>query len=64
MGKNSALITAGIIFMIAAGLHLVRFIMKIPASVGGWEIPLWASLVGAAITIVLGAWMFNAAGRK
>jgi uncharacterized integral membrane protein len=64
MSKNSALIVAGAIFIIVAILHLVRFKLKLPVTLGQWEVPMFISVIGLLVAGVLGIWMFISAAKK
>jgi len=55
--ERIALNTAGIIFLVVAELHLVRWVMKVPLIVGDTSIPPVASAVGAVGALLLALWM-------
>ena len=59
--KNTALKIAGALFLLVAVLHVLRLFFRGVILVGGTEIPLMASTVGALICLVLAGWMFLAA---
>ena len=59
--KNTALNIAGAFFLLVAVLHAARYFFGILIFVGGTEIPLMASVVGALISLFLAVWMFLAA---
>ena len=61
--KNTALKTAGIIFLVIAVVHVVRLILKLQVTVAGSNIPHWASLVASIVSISLSLWMFSAARK-
>lgn len=60
MNKNTALLVAGIIFTIVALVHLLRIYTHFDLIVAGEAIPIWANMIGFAISIVLAVWMFKA----
>lgn len=64
MSKNIALIVAGAIFIIVAVLHLIRLILKLHATFGQWEVPMFISIVGLILGGVLGLLMFIAAAKN
>ena len=41
--------TAGIIFSIIAGLHVLRLLFKWEAVIGGFPVPIWVSWVAIAL---------------
>ena len=57
--KNPALQAAGIVFMLVAVMHILRFVFKVGVVVSGFTIPLWYSLVGFIIAFLLSLWMFR-----
>ena len=60
--KNMALSVSGIIFLIVAVAHYLRYHFDIAIIIGGNHvIPLDASLYGAIISLILAIWMFLAA---
>lgn len=64
MEKNKALVTAGVVFLIVAALHLARVMLQLQVTVGKWEIPPAASVGGLIVGAVLGIWMLKAAMEK
>jgi hypothetical protein len=42
-------LTSSIIFFVVAILHLLRLVFQWNAVVGGWEFPMWASIVGVVL---------------
>ena len=61
MMKNTALKVAGAVFLLVAALHALRVFCWTAVLVGGIEIPLVASTVGALVCVALAIWMFLAA---
>jgi hypothetical protein len=58
--KKAALRVAGILFLLVAILHLVRWIQEIEVIIGGIALPLWMSLPAFFLMIALSGWMFVA----
>jgi hypothetical protein len=56
--KNTALKVAGSLFLLVAVLHALRFYFGTVILVGGTEIPLMASFIGALICLFLAVWLF------
>ena len=50
---------AGAVFLLIALAHLVRLFAGVSVVIGGWTLPLFTSLGGAAITGVLGLWLWK-----
>jgi hypothetical protein len=61
--KNTALNIAGALFLLVAVLHALRLFFGTVILIGGTEIPLMASVVGALLCFFLAVWMFFAAKR-
>lgn len=61
--QKIALNTAGIIFLVVAEIHLVRWVMKVPLIVGETSISPEASAIGAVIVLLLALWMLIVARR-
>lgn len=40
----------GIVFLIIALLHLVRGVIGWPASIAGWNVPIWLSWIAVIVT--------------
>ncbi|MBI4394886.1 MAG: hypothetical protein HY583_01690 [Candidatus Omnitrophica bacterium] len=57
--KQSALNVAGVIFLLMAVVHVVRFIFRTDIVVGTFTVPHWYSLVAAAVAFLLSLWMFK-----
>jgi hypothetical protein len=58
--KDIALKTAGVIFLLVSILHLLRIILKVEVIVGGLTLPLWTSIAGFLLGILLALWFFSA----
>ena len=58
MKDKTYLIVSGVIFALWTGGQLSRLAYQVPVQVGTWQIPMWPTLVGAAIALVLCIWAF------
>lgn len=58
---NTALIVAGIVFVLVSLLHLTRLIIKFEITVSKKVIPLWVNVIGLLVAGFLAFWMFTAA---
>ena len=56
--------TSGIVFLLVAVAHLVRVLVGWDFSVGGWDVPSWASVVAAVVAGYLGWTGFRIAARS
>lgn len=63
MDKNKALMIAAVIFGVIAVLHLLRSILSWPASIAGWDVPLWLSYITVVVAGYL-AWSMHSASKK
>ncbi|MFH1799873.1 MAG: hypothetical protein ABH891_03345 [Candidatus Omnitrophota bacterium] len=61
--QKIALNVAGIVFIVAAEIHLVRWVLKVPIIVGDKSISPEASAIGAVIVLLLAFWMLFAARK-
>jgi H+/Cl- antiporter ClcA len=61
--QKIALNVAGIIFIVAAEIHLVRWVLKVPVIVGDTSISPESSAIGAVIVLLLALWMLIVARR-
>ena len=61
--QKMALNAAGIIFLVMAEIHLVRWVMKVPLIVGQTSISPEVSAIGAEIVLLLALWMLVVARR-
>ena len=44
----------GIIFLVIAALHAVRLALGWEAMIGGWQVPMWLSVVAVVVATALG----------
>jgi hypothetical protein len=58
--KDTALKVAGIVFFMVAMAHLLRSMLRFEIIIGGYALPVWYSLVGFIIPLLLSIWMFKA----
>jgi hypothetical protein len=58
--REMALIVAGIVFLIVGILHLARVIFKVEIKIGKFVVPLWPSIFGFIVALLLSLWMFRA----
>ncbi len=63
MNERNYLLISAVIFGLMATTHLVRLFTPFSIVVGSWTVPLWGSLLGVAIGIVLSVWAFRLAYR-
>ena len=56
---KAALNVAGIVFLVIAVLHLLRFVFKWEAIIVGSPVPVWSSAVAFAVFFLLSLWMFK-----
>jgi hypothetical protein len=61
--QKIALNTAGIIFLVVAEIHLVRWITRVPLIVGETSISPEMSAAGAVVVLLLALWMLIVARR-
>ena len=57
--KQPASFVASILFLLMATAQFVRFILDIPVTAAGLEIPVWPSVVAAVILAALAVWLFR-----
>ena len=57
--KDTTLKVAGIIFLVVSLAHLARLIFKVELIIGGFIMPLWFSVLGFIIPLLLSLWMFK-----
>ncbi len=60
MNTYPALIVAGIVFGIVALVHVFRLVYKTEIRVAGKIVPIWLSVVGFVLALILSVWMFMA----
>lgn len=56
---DMALKVAGAIFLIMAGIHLIRLIFGVKVLIGSFALPLWGSGLAAIIMLILARWFFR-----
>jgi hypothetical protein len=64
MKKNTALKTAGCVFLLGALAHVARLYLDVQITIGNHIVPIWGSYIGLAITLILAWWMFKATRGK
>jgi hypothetical protein len=52
------------VFGVVSVAQLTRAVLALPAQVGGYVIPVWASFIAFAVTGVLAIWGFRDSGRS
>ena len=52
---------SGTLFGLIALGHLLRLLYRVPAELGQWVVPLWASVVGLVVPAALALWAFRLA---
>ncbi len=61
--QKIALNVAGIVFIVIAEVHLVRWVLKVPLIVGDKPISPETSALGAVVVLLLALWMLIVARR-
>lgn len=61
--KKSALVVAGIIFLIVAVAHFLRYYQAMPIVAGDFTVPMDWSFYGGFVAAFLALWMFIAARK-
>jgi lipopolysaccharide export LptBFGC system permease protein LptF len=56
--KKPASLFSVIILWLVALVQVLRMVFQVQVTAGGVEIPIWASLVPAALFAALGAWLW------
>jgi len=55
---------AGMVFVLVAIAHIMRLLLEVEIVMSGWVLPLWVSVAGAVVPVIL-AWLcFRAARRQ
>ena len=54
---------SGTLFGLIALGHLLRLLYRVPAELGQWVVPLWASVIGLVLPAALALWAFRLARR-
>jgi len=57
--KRPASFVAAILFLLMAAAQFVRFVLGIPVTAAGLEIPVWPSAIAAVILAALAVWLFR-----
>ncbi len=57
--KDAALKVAGVIFLLVSIMHLLRIILKFEVIIAGFVLPMWFSMFGFIIPLLLSLWMFQ-----
>ena len=50
MNQKTFTLTAGVVFSIITGLHVLRLLFRWEAVIGGWDVPLWVSWVALLLS--------------
>jgi len=61
--QRTMLYIAGTIFLLVATAHVVRLLLEVEIVMSGWVLPLWVSVVGAVVPVILAWFCFRAARR-
>ncbi len=61
--ERTFLMTAGVVFGVVAVGHLMRVFFGADLNVFGWDVPMWLSWIGTAITAYLSYMSFHLAMR-
>ena len=59
MSQKTALKVGAVLFGIIGFLHILRLVNKWDAAIGGWNVPLWLSVVAVAVSIGLSYWFWK-----
>lgn len=57
--KRPASFVASVLLLLMAAAQLVRFVLGIPVTAAGLEIPVWPSAVAAVVLAALAVWLFR-----
>jgi len=61
--QRTVLYLVGVVFLVVSAAHVVRLILQVEIMINGWVLPLWSSLLGAVITLLL-AWLSLREARR
>lgn len=61
MSQKTALKVGAVLFGIIGFLHILRLVNKWDAVLGGWNVPLWLSVIAVVVTIGLSYWYWKLA---
>ena len=64
MNNDLYLKVSGSIFALVTLGHLTRLTLQVPVQVGTWTVPLWPSVIGAVVTLLLCVWAFRSLNRE
>lgn len=59
MSQKTALRIGAVLFGIIGFLHILRLVNKWDALIGGWNVPLWLSVVAVVVSIGLSYWYWK-----
>ena len=57
--SNNYVVVSGLVFGLIALLQALRALTQLPAHVGGFEVPVWASWVAVVVAGSLCVWAFR-----
>jgi hypothetical protein len=57
--SNNYVVVSGLVFGVIAMLQAFRALTQLPAQVGSFEVPMWASWVAVVVAGALSAWAFK-----
>lgn len=60
MKQKQLLYANTVIFGLMAVLHLLRMVLRWPASIAGWPVPMWLSVVAVVAAGGLSYWNYKA----
>ena len=58
--KDLALLTAAIVFLAVALMHLLRVFFKAEIKIKNFVLPMWLSVLGFVVALGLSVWMLKA----
>lgn len=61
--KELVLKVFAVMFLLVALLHLLRLIFRVPVTVGCCSIPVYVSVFGFFVALILGLWALKAAKK-
>ncbi len=61
--QRAVLYLVGVVFLLVSAAHVVRLILQVEILINGWILPLWASLPGALVALLL-AWLCLREARR
>lgn len=57
--SNNYVVVSGLVFGVIAVLQAFRALTQLPAQVGSFEVPMWASWVAVVVAGSLSVWAFK-----